>query len=199
MKHGTTTAYTTHACRCDDCRRANMRAKKSWRIRTRALNGDIARDPINVPVERARQHVAALIASGWTRSQIARETGRSIQALYNLLDRPRGTGPKTIRRDIEAELLAIQPLPDLDDYIDPVLVDRLAWGLVDWRTMNPQPSPRVRAAAADLAWARWAPIRRAEAAWGIAEQDKSGESLTSIERRLGLRAGRDFNRKADVA
>lgn len=131
MNHGTTAAYTMHACRCEPCRRANMRVKKAWRIRTRADSDDVASLPDNVDLEPVRAHVAALLASGWTRTQIAHETGRSVQALYNVLDRrDRYARPKRIRRSVAAELLAIDPLAPAD--FDEVVVERLVRA-DDWR------------------------------------------------------------------
>jgi transcriptional regulator with XRE-family HTH domain len=147
------------------------------------------------PAAPVAQHIQRLIDSGWSRRDIADSAGMLPSHVSNL----RLGYQRTVDRTIADAVLALEPLRVDPDYIDPVLVDRLAWGLVDWRTLDPQPSTRIRAAAAETAWARWGPIRRAEAAWGIAEADKSGESLASIERRLSLRAGRDFNRKADVA
>ena len=200
MTHGTATAARAN-CTCDTCRHYRTRMKKLWRVRTQAPTGgpdkDKPRRPANIPIAPVHAHIDRLLASGWTLRQIAAETGRTQQALWNVLRRPTRNGaPKTrIRRDTAAQLLALEPLPRLDDYTDPVVVDRLIAG-ADWQTIGATRAERI-AAAERLAW-YWTPIRARQRAEGMAEQACDGESLTSIERRFGLRAGRDFRKAPDA-
>jgi hypothetical protein len=98
-----------------------------------------------------------------------------------------------LRRDIAAAILGIAPLDTDADYVDHVKVDRLIAG-ADWRDLRATRAERI--AASERAWATWGPARRAAKAQGTGDQFLPGESLTSLEDRLGLRAGRDFSRAA---
>jgi len=194
--HGTIAGYRTYGCKCDDCRAAHRRAVTDWRIRSRASARKATKDQPairqTIPAPPVADHLAELRATGWTWAAIARDTGIGEATIARIAN---GDRQRVLRR-VGTALLAVAPLPDLTDYIDPVTVDRLVHG-GDWQALNASRAERI--AAAEAAWALWGPIRRAEGAAGIAEQAKSGESLTGIERRLGLRAGRDFNRRRAAA
>jgi hypothetical protein len=89
-KHGTFTGYTVCDCRCDDCRRANLRRQK-----IRNLHGTN-----DVSPARALAHVQDLHAAGMFDYSIAHAAGVSYNTIYCLPDRTR------IRRSIEHKILS---------------------------------------------------------------------------------------------
>lgn len=193
--HGRTIGYRRYGCKCDACLAAHRRAVTSWRIRSRAEQGGRAKDvpvvPQSVPADVVAAHIEALRAGGETLRAIAALAGVSPAAVARIArgDRER------VRRSTAECILAVDPLPD-DDAPDPVVVDRLVAG-ADWKAIGATRVERI--AAAEKSWAYWGPIRRAEKAQGTSDQWLPGESLTAIERRLGLRSGRDFGRGEAVA
>jgi transcriptional regulator with XRE-family HTH domain len=189
MIHGTNSGYGRHRCRCDECKAAHRRYMKRYQARTflgRTRVAEIRTDAADV-----RAHLLALAESGWTGAELSRETGLSQAVLSELrTGRQQRTTAAT-----KALILAVEPL-EPDDGIDAVVVDRLVAG-ADWRALGATRAERI--AAAEKAWAMWGPIRQAEAAQGTSSHNLPGESLADLERRLGLRAGRDFKRKAVAA
>lgn len=162
FEHGTRDTYTFHACRCDECRRAQMRAVKAYRIATRADDRGRPRVHLTVDAAPAREHVAELRASGWTLAEIARELGVGPDAIWQNINPTK----KRIRRERAAALLALQPLTPVD--VDPVVVERLvASPDVIWRSIGATRQERIEAA-------------------------ERIPNRSEAERRLGLRAGRDF-------
>jgi transcriptional regulator with XRE-family HTH domain len=192
--HGTIAGYRTHGCKCDRCLAAHRRAVTDWRIRSRADQRRDGKDrPTirqSIPAPPIAAHIAELRASGWTLAAIAAESGVSAAAVSRIA---RGDRERVWRRIGEA-LLAVAPLPDLGDYADPVVVDRLIAG-GDWKALNATRAERIT--AAERLWWHWRPIRERQHADGTAPQWLDGPSLTDIERRFSLRAGRDFRRTPD--
>lgn len=169
--HGTVARYCA-GCRCKPCDRANYRRQKRYRMATGAGADGKPQRPLTVDAGPVRAHIAVLVASGWTRTQIAAEVGRTVFWLHAIVDRTRSkTGRKRIRRDIADALLAIQPLAPVT--VDEVVIDRLIRTPVDgyWRDLGANRDERI--AAAELA-------------------DRAGVPRAHIERRYSLRAGRDF-------
>jgi transcriptional regulator with XRE-family HTH domain len=80
--------------------------------------------------------------------------------------------------------------PDLDE----IAVERLIAG-DDWRAIGATRAERIT--AAERLWWHWRPIRERQHADGTAPHWLDGPSLTDIERRFSLRAGRDFRRTPD--
>jgi hypothetical protein len=143
VNHGSNALYVNAGCRCDPCTHAATVAKKRYRMATGAGNDGIPQRPIRRPVEPVRDHVTVLVASGWRLVDIAREIGRSQQAFHSLLWNTRAaSGHKTIRRDIAAQILALEPFELVD--VDDVLVERLIAGTADWRTLTQE--ERIEAA-----------------------------------------------------
>lgn len=193
MNHGTTTAYKL-GCRCDACAAEHYRYRKGYALRARERKQGrraVITNPQTVAPDEAIRHLWALVESGWTMTAIAEEAGMGRNHLWNIR-----AGKFTRLRVVTADrILAVDPL-EPDDAPDPVVVDRLVAG-GDWRAMGATRAERI--AAAEKAWAMWGPIRAAETAQGTASFDLPGESLTDLERRLSLRAGRDFKRRAAAA
>lgn len=157
--HGQRARYL-RGCRCQDCRRANARYLKAYRQRTSPERGRPTR-PVRVAAAPVREHLAALLASGWCWRHVEAESGVNRGTLSRL-----GRINQTVHRDVAARLLDLEPLAPVD--LDPVVVDRLAHG-ADWRALSATRAERLAAYEA---------ARRA------------GESGKSARRRLGL-AGRD--------
>ena len=109
MKHGTTTAYARHGCRCDICRAATSKRSKVWRLqRLRGVEHLVDAEPL-------REHVAALMAAGMSFKAIALTAGWSSRnALADAMGRKRVT-PRTLAR-----VLAVHPELDnrRDAYVD---------------------------------------------------------------------------------
>jgi hypothetical protein len=139
-----------------------------------------------VSAEPIRAHLADLLENGWTVRAITAELGLHRETVPKIIQGARST----VRSATAAALLSLEPLDPVD--LDPVVVDRLVAG-ADWRTLGATRAERI--AAAEKAWAMWGPIRRAQKGQGTPDQNLPGESLTAIEDRLGLRAGRDFRRE----
>lgn len=92
VKHGTTTAYLVHGCRCDTCRTAQSRHQKRYRLdRERGIARLVDAEPL-------RQHVAMLKEAGLSQWDIAIAAGwKSRNALADALTRKMVT-PRTMRR-----------------------------------------------------------------------------------------------------
>lgn len=192
MNHGTYSAYRKGGCRCDDCRAANIRHNKRYRLITGADRNGVPVRPISVPGHIVREHLARLRDSGWTDTALAAETGIGRNRIGDIR---RGYKASRFTPGVATRILAVEPLPDLADYADPVAVDRLASDGADWQTIGATRAERI--AAAERLWWYWRPIRERQAAAGTAPQYLDGPSLTDIERRFSLRAGRDFRRTPD--
>jgi lambda repressor-like predicted transcriptional regulator len=124
-EHGTRARYL-RGCRCDHCRDANRRWSKAYKHRTKADPHDgIPRFPIRTDTAPIADHIDALIASGWTLPALSIDTGLAYTTVRNIAQR---RYPKC-RKDHAATLLDVAPLPDLGDYIDPVVVERLLNGI----------------------------------------------------------------------
>lgn len=160
MTHGTRAGYL-RGCRCEDCADAHYRYTKAYKHRVKAdpQSGVPAR-PVRVPSGPVREHIAALRASGWTLAMIEREAPTSKSQAAHLA---RGDYP-SVRRDIAARILALEPLTPVD--MDEVVVNRLVIG-EDWR--------RIRA-------------NRAERLAAFAQATAAGESRRSASMRLGIRS-----------
>ena len=142
--HGTNARYVNDGCRCQPCTHAATISKKRYRMATGAGKDGHPITPIQLPVEPIRDHVNTLVTSGWRLVDIAHEIGRSQQAFHSLLWNTRATtGRKTIRRDIAAAILALEPLEPVT--VDDVNVERLADGLTDWTRVTKD--ERIAAAA----------------------------------------------------
>ena len=162
MTHGNSTGYLTHGCRCPECKRWRNHHGNTYR-------SDVARNgPRMYPAQEVRDHVAALVASGWTQAQIARDLGHTSAWLWSILNNGHHTrdGVKRwVRRDIAAAILAVPPLLG-DDAPDPVVVDRLLAG-ASWRAIGANRAERIAAAE---------------------QMPDPGNA----DKRYGLRPGRDF-------
>ena len=109
MKHGTTTGYYSHGCRCDACKLAKSRHSKRWRLdRVRGVDRLVDAQPL-------RDHVELLRASGMSFRTIALACGWSSRnALADALTRSR------VRPSTLARVLAVTALTDQrgDRYVD---------------------------------------------------------------------------------
>jgi hypothetical protein len=109
VKHGTTTAYTRHGCRCDICRTATAKRSKLWRLqRLRGVEHLVDAQPL-------KDHVAALMAAGMSFKSIALSAGyASRNALADSMTRKR-VMPRTLAR-----VLAVRADSDnrRDAYVD---------------------------------------------------------------------------------
>lgn len=172
MNHGTRTGYR-RGCRCADCRDAQRRSVKRYRVAAGLYkdNGThhFARR-LTVPAHVVQAHVASLVSSGWTVAAITAELGLHRETVPKIV-----RGARTaVRATTAAAILGLDPLP-AEVGVDEVVVDRLLSG-ADWRDVGATREERIAAALEAL--------RRPDVA------------LADIERRLGLRAGRDFPRRA---
>ena len=71
-KHGLThTCYSTHGCRCDDCRTSKRRRRSGYDRRAREMRGM----DVYVPVTGTRRRLQALAVMGWSSYEISRLTG----------------------------------------------------------------------------------------------------------------------------
>ena len=109
MKHGTSTAYLQHACRCDACRTAHARRQKRYRLdRVRGVQRLVDAQPL-------REHVDKLTAAGMSQWDITIAAGWSSRnALADAYRRARVT-PATLAR-----VLAVQapPVSRRNGYVD---------------------------------------------------------------------------------
>lgn len=172
--HGTIGGYRNHGCRCEPCTKAQTRWSKGYRLRTRADRNGNPTVHSSVPAEPVRAHIAALVTSGWTLKGIARESGASFGAVQRIAAGHR-------RRVWMATAVAIADLePFAPVLVDEIVVDRLIHTPVDgyWRDLGANRDERI--AAAELA-------------------DRAGVPRAHIERRYGLRAGRDFAVREQIA
>lgn len=150
-------------CRCEPCRDAHRRYSKAYKHRTKAdPNTGVPAAPMRLDATPVREHVRALLASGWTKAAIQREAGLATSHCSHLLSGQY----RTVHRRVAARLLDLEPLRPVE--LDPVVVERLVAG-GDWRALSATRAERLAAYEA---------ARRA------------GESGKSARRRLGL-AGRD--------
>lgn len=92
MRHGTTTAYLVHGCRCETCKTAQSRHQKRYRLdRERGIARLVDAEPL-------RQHVAMLKEAGLSQWDIAIAAGwKSRNALADALTRKMVT-PRTMQR-----------------------------------------------------------------------------------------------------
>lgn len=75
-RHGTTTGYSKHRCRCDLCAGA-------WRSYQRAYMRERYRgEARTVPVTETRRHIRFLLSKGWTRHAIACAAGMSHEHVF---------------------------------------------------------------------------------------------------------------------
>ena len=98
LRHGTSTAYKRHGCRCDICRAAKYKEAKSSRLqRLRGVEHLVDVDPL-------RDHVATLVAAGMSIRAIALSAGWSHRnGLAAALKRPR-VKPRTVARVLAVRL-----------------------------------------------------------------------------------------------
>jgi hypothetical protein len=84
VKHGSTTAYARHGCRCETCRIATAKRSKLWRLnRLRGVEHTVDAQPL-------RDHVAELMAAGMSFKAIALASGWSSRnALADAMTRKR--------------------------------------------------------------------------------------------------------------
>lgn len=127
MKHGTLTAYCTHACRCPDCKRVANRHAKKWRVDKAA---GIER---MVDAEPLRRHVQALLDQGMSFRGIALTAGyRSRNSLESALSR------KRVMRKTYDRIISIRVESDARrfGYVDATGSQRRLQGLValGWTT-----------------------------------------------------------------
>lgn len=199
MNHGV--AAYNRGCRCPECREASR-----IRVADYAKRVYLNRGPLRVDATGTRRRIQALAAIGWTFSEQARRAGVSVQALHRytrtetttpvvrdrvhrLYDELSGTpGPSKYARTTAARHGWARPIDWDDDALDdpgsapwtttfdtevdldPVVVDRLLAG-TDWRAIGATRAERIAAAERT-------PV------------------VAEAERRYGLRAGRDFRRRA---
>ena len=109
MRHGTTTAYARHGCRCDICRVATAKRSKIWRLqRLRGVEHLVDAQPL-------RDHVAMLMDAGMSFRAVSLAAGWSSRnALADAMTRKR-VMPRTLAR-----VLAVNPESDnrRDAYVD---------------------------------------------------------------------------------
>ena len=98
MKHGSTTSYKRHGCRCDICRAATSKRSKVWRLqRLRGVEH-------LVDANQLRDHVAMLRAGGMSFKSIALSAGWSHRnGLAEAIKRPR-VKPRTLARVLAVKL-----------------------------------------------------------------------------------------------
>ena len=84
MRHGSTTAYARHGCRCETCRIATAKRSKLWRLnRLRGVEHTVDAQPL-------RDHVNELMAAGMSFKAIALAAGwASRNALADVMTRKR--------------------------------------------------------------------------------------------------------------
>lgn len=118
--------------------------------------------PVRVPIGPVRDHVIRLRATGWTLREIASEADISFHTVKAVTANT--VVKKYVTREVADRILAVEPLTPVT--VDPVVVERLVAG-ADWRAIGATRQERIEAA-------------------------ERMPSRAEAERRLGLRAGRDF-------
>lgn len=191
--HGTRARYL-RGCKCDPCRAAHSAYCKRYRYlaAVEPRRGDKRNKPtrpMRTDVAPVAEHIARLIASGMTLAAIQREASVSNAHASKIM---RGQ-VRAVHRAIAARILAVEPLPAPDpDLVDPVVVERLIGG-EHWRALGASRAERI--AAAEHLAAEHAAARERLRRMGYGDQEIPGASRNAIERRLGLRAGRDYARR----
>ncbi len=83
MNHGTLTAYTIHACRCEDCSRAASRHGKQYRLRRHQgrvflVDAQPMRDHVQQLLDAGMSFRAITLAAGWkSRNSLTESLARS--------------------------------------------------------------------------------------------------------------------------
>jgi transcriptional regulator with XRE-family HTH domain len=98
-EHGTITAYTEDACRCDDCADASA-DHRNWQRRLRAYG---RHQPFLVDAGPAREHLLALRANGIGFPRAAKLAGLGKSTASKIVSGYQ----KTVSRETEAKILAI--------------------------------------------------------------------------------------------
>ena len=125
--HGTNARYVTAGCRCERCTVAHRRYCKAWRRRAGVVNGDKPTPrPVRVPIDGVRDHLMALLASGWTWTAISREASIS----FSVIGRVFGRRAECVIPATASRILALEPLEPVT--VDDVNIERLADGILDW-------------------------------------------------------------------
>lgn len=109
MKHGTTTAYLQHGCRCEACKAHQSRHQKRYRLdRARGVQRLVDAQPL-------RDHVDALTAAGMSQWDITIAAGwKSRNALADAYRRSRVT-PATLARVLG---VTSPPVTRCNGYVD---------------------------------------------------------------------------------
>jgi len=109
MKHGTTTAYLQHGCRCQTCKVSQSRHQKRYRLdRQRGVQRLVDAQPL-------RDHVDALTAAGMSQWDITIAAGwKSRNALADAYRRERVT-PATLARVLA---VTAPPVTRRNGYVD---------------------------------------------------------------------------------
>lgn len=90
--HGTRAKYNREKCRCQPCIQANTDYQRRWRLNPPSL----------VEVAAPREHVTALLASGWTYKALAETTGYSYQTFQDVMRRS-----KHVREETAEDILSV--------------------------------------------------------------------------------------------
>ncbi len=184
MIHGKRTTYRKQGCRCDACKRGHARYIKQYRYRVdyQGSRSGPPRNPMRVDADPIREHLHALLASGWTRSQIQTEAQLTSSAHLTKILRH---GQPRIHRDIADRILALDPLEPVT--YDEAVVTRLVDGypVIDWRNIGGRAATREERAEA---------LRRLDCreqrAWlkaqGYGDQQIDLPSFDAVSRWLGF-------------
>lgn len=137
-EHATRARYL-RGCRCEPCRDAHRRYSKAYKHRVKAdPSTGVPAAPMRLDATPVREHVRALLDSGWTKAAIQREAGLATSHCSHLLS---GEYP-TIHRRVAARLLDLEPLRPVE--VDEVVVARLLDGAA-WRDLNATRAERLAA------------------------------------------------------
>lgn len=190
MNHGAPSAYNS-GCRCEQCRAWKSRHCKTYRVATTRGRQRVV--SLLLDATQVREHLAALRESGWTGAALSRETGVSQSAISEL-----ATGRNRLVRAATARILLDVPMLEPVD-IDDVVVQRLveAYPSTVWRDLGANRAERIT--AAEILDARGRGLRVHLAGRGFGDQQTNVPSRSEIERCLGLRNGRDFALRQQVA
>lgn len=127
MKHGTSTAYMTHKCRCDVCKTAHSKRQKRYRLdRARGVAKLVDAQPL-------RDHVDALTAAGMSQWDITLAAGwKSRNALADAYRRQKVT-PRTMQRVLA---VTAPPATRRNGYVDATASRRRlqALAVMGWST-----------------------------------------------------------------